>query len=283
VKVRRAFLLAHQWVGLAAAAFLVVIAVSGSALVFENEIDRALNPALSYVPNPDGRLRPLPLEELVARLNAERPDDPVGGVRIADRSDQAYEFSSRLRRSTFVDPYLGRVLGSRDREKSLARWLHLLHTRFNAGDIGEQMVGWFSVAMLGLATSGLVLWWPRKIAALRSSSSWKRLNFDLHNVLGVYSWLVIVAITLSGVLIAFEARTDPLVRRLNAAPEPPAPRLANPTCPPARTHARTPYRASMSLWGGGCRDAAFCCGGQREFVLGRFNGKVRPHARSSVR
>ena len=223
MKVRRAFLLAHQWVGLAAAAFLVVIAVSGSALVFENEIDRALNPALSYVPNPDGRLRPLPLEELVARLNAGRPDDPIGGVRIADRSDQAYEFSSRLRRSTFVDPYLGRVLGSRDREKSLARWLHLLHTRFNAGDIGEQMVGWFSVAMLGLATSGLVLWWPRKIAALRSSSSWKRLNFDLHNVLGVYSWLVIVAITLSGVLIAFEAKTDPLVRRLNAGPEPPAP------------------------------------------------------------
>jgi uncharacterized iron-regulated membrane protein len=223
VTAQRAFLLAHQWVGLAAAAFLVVIAASGSALVFENEIDRALNPVLSYVPNNDRRLRPLPLEELVARVNAERPDDPVGGVRIADRPDQAYEFSSRVRRSTFVDPYLGRVLGSRDRETSLARRLHLLHTRFVAGDIGERMVGWFSVALLGLATSGLVLWWPRKIAALHSSSSWKRLNFDLHNVLGFYSWFVIVAITLSGVLIAFESTTDPLVRRLNDRLEPPSP------------------------------------------------------------
>jgi uncharacterized iron-regulated membrane protein len=223
VTARRAFLLAHQWVGLAAAGFLVVIAVSGSALVFENEIDRALNPALSYVPNPDGSLRPRPLEELVARVNAERPYDPVGGVRIAERPDQAYEFSSRVRRSTFVDPYDGRVLGSRNRETSLARRLHLLHTRLVAGDIGEQMVGWFSVAMLGLATSGLVLWWPRKIAALHSSPSWKRINFDLHNVLGFYSWLVIVAITLSGVLIAFEATTDPVVRRLNDRPEPLSP------------------------------------------------------------
>jgi uncharacterized iron-regulated membrane protein len=223
VTVRRAFLLAHQWAGLAAAAFLVVIAVSGSALVFENDIDRALNPALSFVPNPEGRLRPLPLEELVARVNAERPDDPVGGVRIADRPDQAYEFSSRLRRSTFVDPYLGRVLGSRDRERSLARRLHLLHTRLLAGGIGEQMVGWFSVALLTLATSGLVLWWPRKIAALRSSPSWKRINFDLHNLLGVYSWLVIVAITLSGVLIAFQGVTDPIVRRLDDRPEAAAP------------------------------------------------------------
>jgi uncharacterized iron-regulated membrane protein len=36
-------------VGLASAAFLIVIGVSGSALVFENDIDRALNPTLSYV------------------------------------------------------------------------------------------------------------------------------------------------------------------------------------------------------------------------------------------
>ena len=220
---RRAFLLAHQWVGLAAAAFLVVIAVSGSTLVFENEIDRALNPTLSYVPNQRDRLSPLPLEELVSRVNAERPDDPVGGVRIADQPDQAYEFSSRLRHSTFIDPYVGRVLGSRDREKGLARWLHLLHTRFVAGDVGEQMVGWFSVALLGLAVSGLVLWWPRRIVALRASSSWRRAIFDLHNVLGFYSWLVIFAITLSGVLIAFERTTDPVVKRLNDRLDPPTP------------------------------------------------------------
>jgi uncharacterized iron-regulated membrane protein len=47
VTVRGALLVAHLWVGLSAAAFLTVVAVSGSALVFENEIDRALNPALS--------------------------------------------------------------------------------------------------------------------------------------------------------------------------------------------------------------------------------------------
>ena len=40
--VRRLLLAAHQWIGLAAALFLIVIAVSGSAFVFESEIDRAL-------------------------------------------------------------------------------------------------------------------------------------------------------------------------------------------------------------------------------------------------
>jgi uncharacterized iron-regulated membrane protein len=46
----------------------------------------------------------------------------------------------------------------------------------------------------------------------------------VHNVLGFYSSLVILVITLSAVLIAFENATDPLVRRLNPAmPETPAP------------------------------------------------------------
>lgn len=218
--IRRALLTLHQWVGLAAGLFLIVISVSGSALVFENEIDRALNPSLSFV---TPGTQPLPLETLVARVQAAYPKDQIGGLRIADAPDQAYELSLRSRQAAMVDPCTGNILGLRDREKSFARWVHLLHTRFVAGDVGEKMVGGFSVAMLGLAITGLVLWWPRKILSIGSASSWKRANFDLHNVLGFYSSLVMLFITLSGVLIAFEGTTDPLVKRLNHAPDAPAP------------------------------------------------------------
>jgi hypothetical protein len=47
-----------------------------------------------------------------------------------------------------VNPYAGDVLGLRDHEKSFARWVHLVHTRFDAGETDEKMVGGFSVAML---------------------------------------------------------------------------------------------------------------------------------------
>jgi uncharacterized iron-regulated membrane protein len=218
--VRRAFLTLHLWAGLAGALFLIVIAVSGSALVFENEIDRALNPSTSYMA-PAGQ--PLPLEGLLRRFQAAYSQEQVGGVRIADKPDQAYEFSLRSRQSAMIDPYTGRVLGLRNREKSFARWLHLLHTRFAAGPIGEQVAGWLTVLLLGLALSGLVLWWPRRILKVRMTSTGRRTNFDLHNVLGFYSSIVILAITVSGVLIAFESTTDPLVKRLNDGVDPPAP------------------------------------------------------------
>jgi uncharacterized iron-regulated membrane protein len=129
----------------------------------------------------------------------------------------------RSRQSVMLDPYTGRVLGSRNREQSFARRLHLLHTRLLAGETGELAVGWLTVAMLVLALSGIVLWWPRKIVALGRRASWKRTNFDLHNVLGFYSSLVIAVITLSGMSIAFERTTDPVVKRLNGQADPIAP------------------------------------------------------------
>ncbi len=217
---RRLLLTLHQWVGLAAGLFLIVISVSGSALVFENEIDRALNPSTSFV-TPGAQ--PLPIETLLARVQTAFPTDRIGGVAVPNQPDRAYELSAG-RQSVMIDPYTGTILGTRDRQKSFARWVHLLHTRLVLDKIGEAMVGWFSVAMLGLAITGLVLWWPRKILTAGGAASWKRTNFDLHNVLGFYSSLVMLFITLSGVLIAFENTTDPLVRRLNpAAAETPAP------------------------------------------------------------
>src|SRR6266487_2731327 len=204
----------HLWVGLAGAVFILIMGVTGSALVFESAIDRVLHPSTSYV-TPHGR--PLPLAELVARANAADPADSVGGVRIAEKPDLAYELSSRVRRSIMIDQYTGRILGTRDREQSVARFLHLLHTRFVAGQVGEWIAGWFTVLMLFLSVSGIVLWWPRKIFALGRASSWKRTTFDLHNVLGFYSSVVIFFIAFTAVLIAFEDTMDPLVLRLDGA------------------------------------------------------------------
>jgi uncharacterized iron-regulated membrane protein len=71
-----------------------------------------------------------------------------------------------------------------------------------------------------MALSGLVLWWPRKVLHVKGGRPWRRVNFDLHNVLGFYSALFLVFITLSGVIIAFEGAMDPLIQKLDKAPPP---------------------------------------------------------------
>jgi len=214
--VHRAWLKLHQYVGLACALFIFLMGATGAVLVFESEIDRALNPSTSYV---TPGVQPLPLTTLVSRVNAARPDDPVGAIRLADRPGESDELSARQRHSIFVNPYTGDILGTRDREKSAARIVHLVHTRLDAGFLGEQVTAFATVGLLVLSISGLVLWWPRQTVRVRTGGSWKRTNFDLHQVVGFFSSVLIFVIALAGISIAFERRTDPLVLRLNAAPE----------------------------------------------------------------
>ena len=213
--VHRVWLKLHLWAGLSGAAFIFVMAATGSALVFENEIDRALNPATSYVtPGRDV----LPLSRLIAGANSAQPDDPVASIRIGERPDLAYELAARRRHSIFVTRYSGDVLGTRDREKSFARFVHLLHTRFDAGDrrAHRRHIHGRHAVPVYLGCHSLV---AAQDAAHPDGGSWKRANVDLHNVLGFYSSIVMFVIALAGVSIAFERITDPLVLRLNAAPE----------------------------------------------------------------
>jgi uncharacterized iron-regulated membrane protein len=129
--------------------------------------------------------------------------------------------------TVYVDQYTGRVIGTRtaaEREAGLARRLHLLHTRLLGGPIGESIVGAVAALTLFMAATGLVLWWPRKIVAVKPRASWKRVNFDLHNAFGFYASAVFLVVALTGIMIAFEGITDPLVSRLNAKTVPAAPR-----------------------------------------------------------
>ena len=167
-------------------------------------------------PPRDSRSR---LSALVARANAADPADPVGGIHIADQPDQAYELSARRRHSIFINQYTGEILGTRNREQSFARFVHLLHTRFAAGEIGEHIAGVFTVVMLFLAARGSFSGGRgRSCGRGRASRGSARTSISTTRW-GFIRRVVMFVIALAGVLIAFEGVLDPLVLRLNAAPE----------------------------------------------------------------
>ena len=224
---RTFWLKAHLYVGLTIGLVLFVVAVSGAALVFEDNIDRARHPALSYV-TPGDHL--LPLQELIMRVKAAYPAAQLGSVTFPEKPDHSMQVSARSKQDTlsiYINEYTGQVLGDREaaeRETSLARRIHLLHTRLFAGQIGEWIVGVITFLTLFMATTGLILWWPRKIVSVKTRASWRRINFDLHNVFGLYASAVFLFIALTGMMISFEQITDPLIARLNATPLPDIPK-----------------------------------------------------------
>lgn len=225
MSIRPLWLKAHLWVGLTIALPLIVVALSGAVLVFEDALDRALNPGLSYVTPGD---RTMPLDEVVSRVKAAYPDALLSSLSFPERPDLALQIGASTRQegsfTIAVNQYMGQILGARsaaDREAGLARRLHVLHTRLFAGQIGEWIVGLITALTLFMAIAGLVLWWPRKILTVKTGASGRRINFDLHNVFGFYASAVFLFIALTGIMISFGAWTDPLFLRLNDTAVPP--------------------------------------------------------------
>jgi len=219
LKLHSTLLVLHRWVGVIAAIFIVVVAITGCALIFENNIDRALNPRTSYV-TPGQTV--LSDEALIAAVSAAVPPDvKVTGLRFDPHPAFAWSASLSNGTTAFFNPYTGQVLGTRNtQETGFARWIHLVHTRLVAGENGERFVGWITVITLLMSLSGLYLWWPRKIVSVGRYSSWRRANFDLHSALGFWASALMVVVALSGVIIAFERTLDPIVEKLGAAPRP---------------------------------------------------------------
>ena len=202
--IRAALLWFHRYVALVASIVLLVVALSGAAIVFEGAIDRALNPALHHVA-PAGTV--VSLDTLVARATQAAGGAPVSGLSIAlARGRSASAVAGN--RTVFLNPHTGGVLGTRtagERDATLARWLHLLHVRLLGSPAGAAVVGAVTVVALLLVLTGLVLWWRERLWRIQWTASWKRVAFDLHHGLGVLASFVLVVITASGIVIHYDA------------------------------------------------------------------------------
>src|SRR5258708_12453084 len=164
----------HRWLALVTSVLIIVVGVTGSALVFEGAIDRGLNPNLWRVTLADSILS---LDTLVAHARAAASQAHVSGLTISPVAGRAY-VAQADGRQIFVEPYSGRVVGTRDARTAstiLPRRLHLLHTSLMSGDGGSTVVALVTIASLVLVLTGIIIWWNDKLWRINWSASWKRI------------------------------------------------------------------------------------------------------------
>ena len=213
VFLRRAIFQVHLWLGVVLALYSIVIGITGSALVFEDEIARATQPGLYHIaPGP----QQITLDGAIHRIQAARPGWTVFALEDFARPDQAP--AALLRSSTAkatpnyrvvsFNPHTGEVLSDHLRFAGIMGWLSNLHIYLLSGSTGLLISGGMGVGLLLLCLSGLVLWWPgvqRWAAALviNSKASWRRINWDLHTVIGFWTSAALIVIIFTGVEFAF--------------------------------------------------------------------------------
>lgn len=210
----------HLWLGIGSGLILFIVCLSGSVLTFQTDIEQLLSPD-SYRVAAQGQR--MPVDSLLAGIQAKYPEQKVLGLTLPQDPEQAAtarildkgEEKGRGKAYLF-DPYTGVETAPKAAWVSdtfmwffrLHRWL-LLDT-----PVGRPIVGVATLIMAFLLLSGLVLWWPKKWKQLKQgllvkrNASGKRLNYDLHNVLGFYALPLLVVMSLTGLTWSFEWYTD---------------------------------------------------------------------------
>ena len=206
----------HLYLGLFVGALLVVFGLTGSILVFWQEIDDWLNPALLTVDVPPlGQDAYRPLGEMLAAVEqAAAPGSRVTqiyGAPTRGRVVAVYvEQPSKSWQRIFVDPYRARVTGVRS--YSANEWvpssfmdvIFALHFALFLGETGVTLAGIAAVLLTLSLITGVIVWWPRagqwrQAFVIRRPVTPFRFLFDLHKTLSLYLCLVLGAVLLSGI------------------------------------------------------------------------------------
>jgi uncharacterized iron-regulated membrane protein len=109
-----------------------------------------------------------------------------------------------FRRELFLRDESGRNMG----DPRFITFLLDLHDNLLAGETGRTVNGIAAILLLLLAITGAVIWWPGVRTWSRSllverQASWKRLNWNLHSVLGIWFLLFVLMWGVTGLYLSF--------------------------------------------------------------------------------
>lgn len=197
----------HLWLGLATGLVVFIISITGALYIFEEEIRDFTQKDFRYV-----RLQEKPfigLDKVISGFEKLSPKDELRLIRIEDALPNAtVELTSKKGKVYYFNPYDATLV-----KKGGEDWLQVvehLHTSLLLGKTGKFIIEWSVVIFVLMLITGLILWFPGQMRLLKQSltikrkASFKRLNYDLHNVLGFYASFVLLITAFSGLYFAFK-------------------------------------------------------------------------------
>jgi len=204
----------HLWFGLVTGAILMIVALSGCLLTFEDELELMLFKQRHIVQPAAQRLS---TDSLFSIAGSVFPGKKISKLIIEakpDRSAEARIGKGPQMKVLYFDPYTGNILYKGLFQKQFFRAVRNLHRYLLLDETGKVITGISCTICLVLTISGIVLWWPANKKAMRQrfkikwNASGKRLTWDLHAVTGFYLSFFLVLITLSGLVLSYKWAED---------------------------------------------------------------------------
>lgn len=204
----------HLYLGLITGFLFFIIALSGAIYTWQPEFSR-----IAF--HQDVKPEEQPFISISDIKNTLEKDFPEGDFRTALYRDKesAIEVLIYIPGTYFhayINPYSGELIHLQDMNKGFISKLKNLHRNLLLGPPGREIVHWVTLMAIFMLITGLVIWWPysgkpgKEKFTIKWTASSKKLNYDLHNILGFYAtWILIFTIG-TGIFWAFEVVRESL-------------------------------------------------------------------------
>lgn len=207
--VRKIILKIHLWLGLSTGLVVFIVSITGAMYCFAPELQQLTQPYRSVAIQ---NTRFLPASALIAIAEKQVPDKKAKRLYYGQPNKAAYALffdKDGYYYTVFMNPYDGTVLKTKNMRKDFYTIILYLHFTLLI-PYGQEIVGWSTLIFFVMIVSGIILWWPKNKAAKKArftikwGTSPKRMNYDLHNVLGFYSSWILLFTVFTGLIWAFD-------------------------------------------------------------------------------
>ncbi|WP_316802026.1 PepSY-associated TM helix domain-containing protein [Pedobacter nototheniae] len=218
----------HLWLGIASGLVVLHLGITGCIFAFQKEITEFIHKKEIFVDVPANR-QTVPLSTLKATAEkALGGKKKISFITTYKAPDRAWEFGTYKAGDpkafwyfdsidyydlVLINPYSGKVTLVADHKYEFFGIVKMLHWSFLINHpIGQQIIGWATFIFVFLLISGMVMWWPKNLKKSNFDKSFKvkwrakfkRINYDLHNVLGFYVMTICLVLALTGMVWAFQ-------------------------------------------------------------------------------
>lgn len=234
MKLRTIVFWVHLSAGVSAGLVIFIMSVTGALLAFQPQILNIVERGVRRVEPRPGAAR-LGAQAIVQAAAAAKPGAQPATLTLDADARAAALVSFGTAGNVYIDPYSGAVLGhgserARAVFRTLTDWHRWLGRSGPARATARSITGASNLLFLGLAMSGLFLWWPRQwtrarlraVAMIDPRLRGKARDFNWHNAIGFWSAPVLIVLTLTGVVISYPWAGN-LVYRMSGSPVPPRP------------------------------------------------------------
>ncbi len=225
----------HLYLSLAAGLVIAVVCFTGAVLVFEKEMQESIYPERYSVTAGAGRVS---LERMSDELRRNIPGVKIASAKVYTDPGRTVELNYGEGRGdnnqAFMNPYTGELIALYAYRNTFFFTMFSLHRWLLAGDVGKMIVGVSTVVFLFILITGIILWWPKNKKILKHrltmkwTGGWKRLNHDLHIVMGFYTAIFLFAFAFTGLAWSFKWFNDGIYWVTGTENKPPKPPASKP-------------------------------------------------------